>query len=129
MNPFTAFQLNPPPVKAPTRKAGPSLADQPLGLELPRRQVHRRPGRTPAGHPATRNRWKAYIMKGEIILEPLRSFGRLTVYRRKGELSPYAPRFTVADTTTNHLIQDFRRQIDADRWASTHANTYPKGKP
>ena len=39
MNPFTAFQLSPPPVKAPTRKAGPSLADQPLGLELPRRQL------------------------------------------------------------------------------------------
>lgn len=39
MNPFAAFQLNPPPVKAPTRKAGPSLADQPLGLELPRRQL------------------------------------------------------------------------------------------
>ena len=68
-------------------------------------------------------------MKGEIILLPLRSFGRFTVYQRKGELSPYAPRFTVADTTTNHLLEDFRRQVDADRWASAQANAYPKGKP
>ena len=56
-------------------------------------------------------------MKGEIILEPMRSFGRLTVYRRKGEMPGYVPRYTVGDTHTGRLLEDFRRMADAERWA------------
>lgn len=31
--------LQPPPTTAPKHRAGPTLADQPLGLDLPRRQL------------------------------------------------------------------------------------------